>query len=105
MKVTDLKIDNKTLGKKLLLVDVTPCFIYENGNRTSNIDGYRYTVALPEHAFDKLQVKILGEQLVEKPEGYVEVTFEGLEIFIYWRNGNYEVGATATGIHTTAKNG
>ena len=98
MQITNLKITPSSLGKKLLLVDVTPCYAYLNGQRTDTIEGYRYIVALPELGFDKLSVKISGEKLIEKPETYVEVSFEGLELFIYWRLGNYDVGATATGI-------
>jgi len=29
---------------------------------------------------------------------YVDVTFTGLEIFVYWSNGQPQVGAKATGI-------
>ena len=97
MKLTDLKIDRKCVGK-MLLVDVVPAFRYENGHRTDTIDGYRYICALPDHGFDKIAVKILGEQQMERPDSYVEVACEGLELRIYWTGGEYQVGATATGI-------
>ncbi len=98
MKITNLKLNASSVGKKMLLVDVTPCYVYANGQRTNEIEGYRYVVVLPEMEFDKLGVKINGEQLIEKPDSYVDVSFEGLDVFIYWRAGTYEVGATATGI-------
>ncbi len=98
MQITNLKLNANCVGKKMLLVDVTPCYVYDNGKRTTDIEGYRYVVALPELGFDKLGVKIEGKQLIEKPDSYIEVSFEGLEVFIYWRLGSYEVGATATGI-------
>lgn len=98
MKITNLKLNAASVGKKMLLVDVTPCYVYANGQRTNEIEGYRYVVVLPEMEFDKLGVKINGEQLIEKPDSYVDVTFEGLDVFIYWRAGTYEVGATATAI-------
>lgn len=30
---------------------------------------------------------------------YAEVRFDGLEVFIYWSQGQPQVGARATGIH------
>ena len=102
MKITDAIINPRTLGKKLILVDIQPMYEYDNGRRTDTIKGYRYVVALPEHGFDKISVKIEGHQRVEKPDNYIEVTFEGLELFIYWMNGNYELGARATSINCTS---
>ena len=61
--------------------------------------GYRYSVALPEKGLDKVDVRIDGQQQAEAPNGYVEVRFDGLEVFIYWSKGEYHVGAKATGIH------
>ena len=99
MKITELIISPKSLGSKQWLVDVTPAYVYKDGVRTDVISGYRYSVALPEKGLDKINVKIDGAQLLEKPEnGYVEVTFTGLEVFIYWQNGQPQVGAKATGI-------
>ena len=98
MQITNLKLDANCIGKKMLLVDIMPCYVYENGQRTNKIEGYRYVVALPELGFDKLSVKIEGKQLIDKPDSYLEVSFEGLEIFVYWRAGIYDVGATAKGI-------
>ena len=98
MQITNLKLNSNCIGKKMLLVDVAPYYKYESGQRTNEIEGYRYTVALPDVGFDKLGVKIEGKQLIEKPDTYLDVVFDGLEIFIYWRAGVYDVGATAAGI-------
>jgi len=98
MKITDLIIDPRSLGNKLWLVDVAPAYEYKDNRRTDTVTGYRYTVAMPEKELEKINVKIDGKQLMEKPEGYVDVTFTGLEIFIYWSNGQPQVGAKATGI-------
>ena len=103
MTITDLIIDPKSLGNKLWLVDIAPVYEYKDNRRTDNITGYRYTVAMPERCLDKINVKIDGEQLIEKPEGYAEVKFTGLEVFIYWLNGQPQVGAKATAI-TLANN-
>ena len=99
LKLNDLFIDPKSLGSKLLLVDVTPVYEYTDGKRTDNLTGHRYTVALPEKAFEKIGVKIEGPQLLEKPDGFVEVVFDGLEIYAYLANGQIQIGARAKGVH------
>jgi len=98
MKLTDLIIDNRSIGTKFWLVDVMPCYEYKDGKRTDTISGYRYAVALPEKGLDKIGIKIDGQKLMEKPESYIEVRFDGLELFVYWVNGQYQVGARAKGI-------
>lgn len=99
MKLTDLIISPASLGKKLWLVDVAPAYAYQNGNRTDTITGYRYSVALPEKGLEKITVKIDGEKRMDAPDGYVEVRFDDLEVFLYWSKGDYHVGANATGVH------
>ncbi|MCI9414532.1 MAG: hypothetical protein HFJ79_05055 [Clostridiales bacterium] len=98
MKITDLIIDPKSLGNKFWLVDVSPAYEYKDGKRTDTVTGYRYAVALPEKGLEKINVKIDGKQLMDPPDGYAEVRFEGLEVFVYWSRGDYAVGAKATGI-------
>lgn len=98
MTITDLIIDPRSLGNKLWLVDVLPVYEYRNNRRTENVTGYRYVVAMPEKNLDKINIKIEGNQLIEKPVGYAEVVFTGLEVFIYWMNGQPQIGAKATGI-------
>lgn len=99
MKIQDLVIDaNKSLGNKLWLVDVVPAYEYKENQRTENVTGYRYSIALPEKGLEKINVKIDGKQLLEKPDAYVEVSFNGLEVFVYWSNGQPQIGAKATGI-------
>ena len=101
MKLTDLMISPKSLGDKLWLVDVSPAYEYQNNKRTDNILGYRYSIAMPEHGLDKIDVHIDGQQQMEAPDGYVDVRFDGLEVFIYWSKAKaaYQVGAKAAGIH------
>lgn len=99
MKITDLVIDPKSLGNKLWLVDVTPAYEYQNNKRTDTVLGYRYAVALPEKGLEKINVRIDGDKRMEAPDGYAEVRFDDLEVFIYWSQGQPQVGAKATGIH------
>ena len=99
MKITDLIIDPRSLGNKLWLVDVTPAYEYQNNKRTDTVLGYRYAVALPEKSLDKINVRIDGDKRMEAPDGYADVRFDDLEVFIYWSQGQPQVGARATGIH------
>ena len=105
MKLTEVCIDAKrTLGNKLWVVDVIPVYEYKDGHRTENILGYRYETVLPGHKMDKISVRIDGPVLLEAPNGYYEVAYDGLEVFIYWSNGNYAIGAKATGIKVLKDN-
>ena len=98
LNIRNLKIDPTSLGEKMLLVDITPAYEYKDGRRLDNVTGYRYIVALPEHGLEKLGVKIDGKQLLEKPDGFAEVEFTGLEVFAYEAQGKTQVSARATGI-------
>ena len=98
LNIRDLRIDPASLGEKMLLVEIIPAYEYKDGVKTSNIGGYRYVVALPKHNLEKISVKIDGEQLMDKPEGFVEVEFENLEVLAYEMRGNVQISARATGI-------
>lgn len=51
MNINLVEIDaNKTVGKNPVLVDVAPSYVYENGKRTGEVSGFKYTVALPDKA-------------------------------------------------------
>ena len=99
MKLTDLIVSPKSLGDKLWLVEVSPAYEYQNNRRTDTVLGYRYSIAMPERGLDKVDVRIDGQQQMDAPNGYEEVRFDNLEVFIYWSKGDYHVGAKATGIH------
>ena len=103
LNIRDLKIDPTSLGTKKLLVDITPAYEYKDGRRMETITGYRYVVALPEHSLEKLGVKIEGKQLLEKPEGFAEVEFSGLEVIAYESQGRTQISAKATGISLVNK--
>ena len=99
LNIRDLKIDaNTTLGSKKLLVDVVPVYEYQNNQRTDKIVAYRYITVLPEKSFEKIGVRIDGPQLMENPDGYVEVIFHGLELSAYESGGKVNIIAKATGI-------
>ena len=99
LNLRNLAIDaNGTLGSKKLLVDVIPVYEYVNDKRTDKILAHRYVTVLPERSFEKIGVRIDGPQLMEKPDGYVEVIFHGLELAAYESGGKVSIVAKATGI-------
>ena len=104
MNIRDLRIDPASLGTKKLLVDVAPAYEYKDGKRTDTVTGYRYIVALPAHSLEKIGVRIDGKQLMEKPEGFIEVEFADLEVTAYESQGHVQLTAKATGISTVRKN-
>ena len=81
MKITDLIIDPKSLGNELWLVEMSPASIRISIRRTDTVLVYRCTVVLPKNARKKLCID--GEKRMDIPGGYVEVRFDGLEVFIY----------------------
>ena len=98
MKVTSLIIDPKSLGSTLWLVDVTPVHEYRDNKKTDVVIGFKYVVCMPDKNFEKIGIKIDGKKLMETPDGYVDVTFSGLELFLFWLNGQPQVGGRATSI-------
>lgn len=87
LRIQDLMIDPRSLGSKFWLVEISPAYEYKDNRRTDTVTGYRYAVALPEKGLEKISVKIEGGQLLEQPDGYAEVKFTGLEVFLYWSQG------------------
>lgn len=99
LNIRDLKIDAvATLGSKKLLVDVLPVYEYKDNKRMDKVVAHRYVVALPERAFEKIGVRIDGPQMIDTPDGFVEVTFHGLELAAYESVGKVNIIAKATGI-------
>jgi len=98
LNIRDLRIDPASLGEKKLLVEIIPAYEYKDGVKTNNIIAHRYVVALPKHNLEKIGVRIDGEQLMDKPEDFVEVEFENLEVGAYEKNGSLLLTAKATGI-------
>lgn len=98
LKPSDMIISNDSIGSKLLLVEVKAKYEYVNNQRTDKVTGFGYTIVLPERSFERLTVRIDGKQQIESPDSYIEVTFTDLELYIFWSQGQYTVGARASGI-------
>lgn len=103
INIRDLRIDPNSLGAQKLLVDILPVFEYKDHQRTENVVGYRYVIALPSHSLEKIGVRIDGKQQMEKPDGYAEVQFDGLELTIYEAQSHVQLSAKAQGIMLAKK--
>lgn len=104
IKVTDCIIDAEaTLGKNILLTGITPCAKYINGEKTEEIDAYRYTVCVESLAMEKIGIKIEGSQKIEMPDKPEYVTVDGADIYFYWRDGQPQVAAKARNIAFVGK--
>ena len=98
LNIRDLKIDNASLGDKMLLVEVVPAYEYKDKQRTDTVTGYRYVVCLVAHHLEKLTVRIDGPQRMEQPDGFREVVFDGLEVRGYESQGKVQFTARAEDI-------
>ena len=100
LRITDLKIDNKSLGDKFLLVDISPAYEYKDGERQDTVSGYKYSVCLPKFKMEKLVIKVSNLKPLfdlekeEIPYG-TEVNFKGLDVGSYSMDGQIRISAKA----------
>lgn len=108
MNILNVCIDAvKTVGTELILIGIRPYYKYEDGKKVDKIEGYRYEIVLCQRKYERLFVKIAGDQRIpfNEDEGGLPVQFENLELHVYyqWKTGTYEISATATNIQTCKK--
>jgi len=105
LRITDLKIDPKSLGATMLIADISPSYAYKDGERTDKLEGYRYSVVLSTYKMEKLGVKVLNktplidiEKGEEIPIG-TPVQFSSLEVGSYYsKTQGVSITAKADGI-------
>jgi len=96
IKLSDIKIDAyATLGENMLLTDITPAYVYLNGRKTEEVEGFKYTVACQHLNLDKVSIKILGKKQLEMSEKFEKVRFDGLALSVYIREGQPQISAKA----------
>ena len=106
MNILNVCIDAvKTVGTELILIGIRPYYKYEDGKKVDKIEGYRYEIVLCQRKYERLFVKIAGDQRIPFNEDGLPVQFENLELHVYyqWKTGTYEISATATNIQTYKK--
>lgn len=115
IKITDLRIDSSSLGKEFLLAEINPSYEYQDGQRTTKVNGYKYAVAIPAIKFEKLSIKvplqkrqaplfdITSENHEPIPTGVkvtgVKVGFKNIEVKPYFSAGNINFTATADDVY------
>ena len=103
IRVNDL-LDLSKLGKKFMLVEPPePYTKFVDGKNTGEIEGYKYSIVLPEFLFEKIEVKIeqdepsISKDVIEK-EKSLEVKLEGLQAFVYSFNNRVGISFRAKSI-------
>lgn len=94
-------LSEKCIGS-LILVDAHPDYYGDSKTRSEAPVGTRYEVMMPLHRFEKLTVKVPGEQQVETPlsgsEPHVEFADLRVKPYVDSRTGRLAFTASATGI-------
>ena len=89
VSLSGLHILPDDLGSEFLVTGVRPFYLYENGERTDKIGGYKYMTVLPAKGFAKADVKVPGSPRLDvSPGEYVPVRYDGLEAKLYYDNNN-----------------
>lgn len=93
LKLTDLKIDAKSLGEVFILADIRPAYEYKDGEKTEKLIGYTYYTVLPAHRMERVGIKVLNKPCLldieqdEIPIGR-QINFNGLEVGTYYSKVN-----------------
>lgn len=105
LSLKQLAIDGKaTLGDTVILCRTAATVAYADGVPTSKRDGTRYTVAVPKADMATINIKVPGTQTVNLDgKSVIPVTFDDLEIYIYFRDGKPMIAGRATAIHVVDK--
>ena len=100
MKVKNVVIDSlATCGKSAIVTDVRIKYKYENGQRTSEQEGYSVACVLPERSYDDLVVSVPAiPSALEQLEGNPLVQFEGLVLTLYGRPDDLRIAAKASAV-------
>lgn len=80
---------NKVVGNEFKLVSVRPYYEYKDGNKTDTVLGFNYEIVLLDRGYEKIVVKILGNDRLadnlseEELQKGVSVGFSKLNYKVY----------------------
>ena len=103
MKINKLILASEQFGHKFILAAMTTAKEYLDGKPTGKVKGYKYTIVLPECAYERIDVLIEGAPQIERLNGPLEVELKGFVPYISWSGGDYTVAAHATAISPVGK--
>ena len=93
-----------TNGANLILLEVAPYYAYEDGKKTDNLIGHRYTV-VEDKNFEKFIVKVpssdpaISQENIDSAKQRFSVSFDNAFAKPYrTHSGDYELSISATGI-------
>ncbi len=103
LTLKQLVINSKaTLGENLKLVGIAPAYEYRDGKRLNDVVGYRYSVVSPTLGYDKIDIKVLGEQPLVDPEKFqvgqalpIVLVNPQIKVFQDFRTKEIKISATA----------
>lgn len=101
IKLRDLKIDAKaTLGRRIVLTNIAPKFVYEGGKKTEKVEGCYYTVFCQDRQYMTLRVSAPGDARIDDAtvDKMPHVEFEGLEIHLYYIDKRPIITVTADNV-------
>lgn len=99
----NLKIDTACFGEGLILTGIVPWYEYIDGKKQNKLKGYKYEIAIPNLGFEKLAVKIVGNQQIEIGDDFPKVKFYELEVIPYAIDGSLRLSAEARSIEKITK--
>ncbi len=99
INIKDLTFDTSVFNGEYLLAGINPVNEWKNDLRTDTIIGYSYTVALPALAYEKLNIKVMGKQMLSEADIGKRVKFTDLLAKPYQRNDTKEYHVTAKASH------
>lgn len=103
MKTNKLILAKEQFGSKFILAGIIPAKEYIDGKPTGKVKGYKYTIVLPECAYERIDVLIDGAPQIEHLNDSIEVELKGFVPYISWAGGDYIVAARATAISPVVK--
>lgn len=99
----NIKIDTACFGEGLILTGIAPWYEYIDGKKQNKLKGYKYEIAIPALGFEKLAVKIAGNQQIELGDDFPVVKFNELEVTPYAIDGSLRLSAEAKSIEKVNK--
>ena len=106
IRIQDIKIDPLSLGGQYLLADVQKSYLYINGEKTNELDGFKYWVVLPNLKYEKIGIKVFSKiplvNLEEKIPTGTPIEFTNLVVGAYFQNNQLTITAHADAAHFIA---
>lgn len=103
IRVNDL-LDLNKLGKQFMLVEPPQAYTkFVDGKNTGEIEGYKYSIVLPDFLFEKIEVKVeqdkpsISQEVVAK-EKSIAVKLDDLQAFVYSFNNRVGISFRAKSI-------